>query len=154
METHLFDESRQALLGLAPFALNSTFEFIPELYKECAVAEELCPIFSIRPWNKVESQGAKKAILACANAFNNGKQEEYAILEKEMLEFVRKALVGWSNFIESGKDGKNIEYVADATGGVDKALWERFPDPLLVDISNKCSLISGISQAEKLGLKS
>lgn len=153
METHLFDETRQALLGLAPFALNSTFEFIPELYKECKVPEELCPVFSIRPWNKVETEGAKKAILACANAFNNGKQEEYAVLENKMLEFVRKALVNWSNFVDAG-NGKLIEYVADANGGVDKGLWERFPEALLVDISNKCSLISGISHVEKLGLKS
>lgn len=152
METHLFDETRQALLGLAPFSLNSTYDFVPEIYKQCKVPEDQWPTFSIRPWTKVESEGAKKAILACAKAYSSEKQEEYVRLEKTMLEFVRKAVVGWSNFIDSGS-GEQIQYIADTAGGVDKTLWDRFPDALLIDISNKCNLISGTGPAEKLGLK-
>lgn len=152
MEKKVFDEAtRQALLGLAPFSLNSTIDFTPASYQlkrneQLIVPEDLWPVFTIRPWTKLESDLVKRALSQVSN--NVGTKAE-----NEAKEAVRKVIKSWSNLIDAGSM-EEIEYVEETDGGASKDIFNNFPASLVSDLLNKCCSISGILDMERSGLKS
>lgn len=156
MEKKVLDEAtRQALLGLSPFSLNSTIDFVPASYKiknkegQYVIPEDLWPTFTIRPWTKVENEAVKKSLSKASTL--TGDQANKA--EAESKESVRKAIKGWSNLIDAGTC-EEIEFESDAEGGASKVAFEQFPAALISDLLNKCCSVSGLLDMERLGLRS
>lgn len=155
MERKVMDEeTRKILTGLAPFSINSKFDFTPESYKtkkrdaegkvldEYLIDECFWPVFTIRPWSRKETLESVKALTKFQNDMD----------DTAIRELVRKAVVGWDNLIDVSKS-EEITYEAESDNGAKKSVFESFPLTLVLDISHKIGNISGLNKDERLGLK-
>lgn len=130
-------ELRQELLSKLPFSVTATVEYTPEMFS--TITEEYRPVFTMRSWTRVES----KVVMSSQGKIDVEKAREYT----------RKAVVGWKNVFDAGS-GNEIDFVAESSGGCDKALWDALPDTLYVELFKYVSQISGLALREKVSLAS
>jgi len=67
-------------------------------------------------------------------------------------EILRKYILGWSNFPSIG--GKEFKYENDEDGLLKQEIYDKIPAEMINLITNKILEISGLSEEEKVGLKS
>jgi len=133
----LTPEVKAALMSKVPFHKDARVEYTPKAYITDEIPVEFRPVFTLRPFTKVEAVEVKKACI---------KADDVVVRKWSQL-----ICLGWVNMIDSGT-GENVEYVADPTGGVDKDLWATMPDHIVADILMYASCISGLLDKDKLGL--
>ena len=138
---HIFDkETREKLDGLLPFSQDAIDKYTPALFED--VDEKFRPVFHVRTFNRSEAEKVKRA-------FKNIK----ATREEELIEFARRVTVNWENLIDMGTE-EEIEYLASEDGtGADKDTFKRLPTTTITQILKHASIISGLLDVEKLGLK-
>ncbi len=67
-------------------------------------------------------------------------------------EILRKYILGWSNFPSIG--GKEFKYKSDDDGLLSQEVYDKIPPEMINLVTNKILEISGLSEEEKVGLKS
>jgi len=136
----LTEDMKREMQGLLPISYTAVVEFTPEEIKK--VDEILWPVFKLRRMTKAESLEIRRLASASGDAISN---------EEKVLNVVRKCVVGWDNLIDMST-GDEIPYVQE-NGELSKSLWDMMSITCITAIMNKVSLISGLLNSEKLGLK-
>jgi len=156
---------------LFPMGVDETELFTPPIYEERKVPVELRPKFKIRAYTQQErvkfkrlqkhaSVEAKKDIekLKLDGAVYD-KDEYLTVLishitmhmpQDEFEELTTSCIVGWSNVLD--QNGKDIEYSGSVENGVDEKLKNKIPSVALDAIFDRVNIISGLTEAEKVGL--
>jgi len=150
------EETRKILTGLAPFSINSKFDFVPASYltkkrdaegkelNEYLIPECFHPTITIRPWSRKETIESVKAL----TKFQTDMDDTL------IRDLVRKSVQGWVNLLDASTAEEVAFEPESATDtGAKKSLFESFPLTLILDISHKIGNISGLNKHEKLGLK-
>lgn len=141
----LTEEERHKLIGLAPFSTEATIEYMPEPFKK--VDASLQPIFILRGFSIEEKRLATKAV--------NESMKDWTIEKDDKVKDVmRKCIVGWKNLFDVG-NGKEIEFTVESASdsGASKKLFASLPSPVVADLLLFLIKISGLVDAEKMGLK-
>jgi hypothetical protein len=141
----LDEETKKALLGVAPFSTASRNEFTPAIYLRKnedgtdVIPEHARPVFILRPFAKVERDVALRIAATV---------ETVSIAEID--ECTRKIVTGWRNLFDAGT-GEEIQY--SGVDGCSASLWEDIPSMVRGAIFSRAILISGLLFGERLGLK-
>jgi hypothetical protein len=171
----LTSEEKKKLAGYLKFSPDTTFELTPAMYmahktkwdettgeavelpefEVDSAYHEFLPSFTLRSMTKSEYDTAQKMIQEEREDKAGKRTLELAIKTRE---FVRGFVMGWKNlFIFDTTGEKEILFKADPSGGADKDLWNNqnaVPDFHYLNIRNQVYRMSGISQGERLSLKS
>lgn len=143
----LNDDVRRELLGLVPFSVSSTDEFTPPMFLkknvsgECLIPEEFRPVFKIRCFSVEEKRNVTKMLINIKD-----------IPEEQVRESTRIVVVGWKNLFDAGS-GEEIVFKAASDGGADPVQFSGIPASVAGSLLFHASKISGIIDAEKLGLR-
>ena len=133
-------EERESLQGLAPFSQSATSEYTPKPY--VLVAESLRPVFTIRPLTKEKKKAAEKLLANVKDADGDA-----------FTEMARWLVVGWRNLWDAGT-GELVVHEGAEDGGTKKELFETLPSAVVSNVLVHAYKISGLLDAEKLGLSS
>jgi hypothetical protein len=139
-EYRLDEATKKALLGLMPFSQGGTMDFTPEAFKD--VPKNAQPVFKLRSFTRQEFQDVR-------DIYSNEEKDK----QKALWEIARKTLKGWSKVFDLST-GEAVLFKADADGGVDKELWEALPLLIRRVIFTQVSVMSGLLEQERQGLKS
>jgi hypothetical protein len=141
-ELRLDEKTRKSLLGLMPFTQGGVMDYTPEAY--LSIPENIRPVFSLRAFTRQESCDIRSMFL----------NDKYSIEERaeKNMENARKVVMGWKNIYDLST-GEPLEYKGSALGA-DKDLFSIFPDVIVSSIFRQASVMSGLLQQEKQGLKS
>lgn len=143
----LTEEIRRELLGLVPFSVNSTDDFTPTMFLkknnngEFLIPEEFRPVFKIRCFTVEEKRKVTKMLI-------NIKETA----EDNVRENTRMVVVGWRHLFDAGSN-EEVVFKAAPDGGADPDLFAGIPASVAGALLFHASKISGIIDAEKLGLK-
>jgi len=152
-EKRLSAELRQELLGLLPFSVDAKTEYTPRQFRKkkkegevetekYVIPEEFRPVFTMRCYNKGESDALRKLML-------NIKDQD----EDTLREWARKIILDWRNFYDAGTSNE-IAYKADPSGGADKDLFTTIPAAVVSDLLFHGVKISGLMDVERSSLGS
>jgi hypothetical protein len=143
----LTEEVRRELLGLVPFSVNSTDDFTPAVFLkkngngEFILPEEFRPVFKIRCFTVEEKRKVTKMLVNIKEA-----------AEETVRESTRTVVVGWKNLFDAGSS-QEIVFKPAQDGGADPELFSGIPASVAGALLFHASKISGIIDAEKLGLR-
>jgi len=127
----LTKEVKAKLLGFA--VVTGSVEFSPEIKD---LDEEFIPVFTVRNINNKEYNKIK--------ALYSGKSADEAKSEEVMLDIVRKCVIGWDKLIDISTEDF-VEFKAEASGGVDKDLFEIIPLGVKLQIFSFIMSITGLN---------
>jgi hypothetical protein len=138
-DIRLDEATRKSLLGLMPFTQAGTMDFIPALF--VGIAPEFTPVFKQRAFTHQE--------LAAVRKLYADKVEDKTTI---LWETVRKTVTGWEKMFDLAS-GQTLTFKADPDGGLDKDLWESLPLVIRRELTTNVSIMSGLLEQEKTGLK-
>lgn len=141
MADYRLDEAtKKSLLGLMPFSQGGMMDYTPEIFKD--IASKIKPVFKLRAFTRQEFQEVR-------DIYGNNEKEKQGALWA----VGRKALKGWDKIFDLST-GEAVIFKADADGGIDKDLWETLPLTIRRMIFTQISIMSGLLEQERQGLKS
>ncbi len=150
-EHRMTEEERQSLLGLLPFSVDATLDYVPKPYRvkredgTFVLSEEYQPVFTLRHMTRKEIDTFKAAARA--------KKLES---EESLMSLVAPVVVGWRNLFDIGTlPPTEVLYKADAVSGCDRELFKASIPVAIVNDIGVCILrMNGLVGPEVLGLES
>ena len=144
---HVMDEGTRAKMrGLLPYSDKSVISIVPESYKALDVDEKYKPVFCMRGLTRAEHMDL---VQATQRATEGNTSEVTAI----QLSVLRMIVIGWKNLFD-GATGEEIKFSKDDDGGACASVFFALHYSVHIDLIGKMFEISGLSQLDKLGLKS
>lgn len=141
----LDEETRRQLIGYVPFSTKVTIDITPEQFDKIA-DKNIVPVFSVRSL----TQGEMQEIRSNYALYNEKSTSDnlQAIAEKNS-DIIRHCVTGWINLFDAGT-GEEIDFDGKECS---RELWDLLPQWLQAWLMNFIRKISGMSNADELGLK-
>jgi hypothetical protein len=152
------DELQRQLAGFIGFSNESKIDFPPQEYLDkdesgkLEIAEDLIgyfPTYTLRGFTKAEKTDYDSIIReTIADKEGVGSKER----DDRFKNLARICILGMKNNYDLGLK-KNVEYVADPTGGMNAEQFEKIPSGRVQKIIHFISKISLLLPGEKISLK-
>ena len=147
---------RNELLKFLPMSNDVIDEFTPDL----EVPKKYLPTFKLkqldvkgkRVLNMLQTKIRRDATLLLSDPTREGVLASMDSENEELLELVRKYIVGWDNF--NDVDGNEFEFKKDSADNLSSDCFKSIGAIFQAEIIQRLQLISGLSAKEELGLKS
>jgi hypothetical protein len=138
----LTDEIRDKLLGVAPFSIDSTYDYISKYHKSLKdLPESFIPVFTISPFNKEEKERVSKILKP------GGKELENA----ELRNILKPKIKGFKNLFDLGTK-EEIKFVME-NGVITQSIYDRITDNICSDLLTQVIRISGLLDVDRLALR-